>query len=181
MVVAATNRDLAHEVVEGRFRQDLFYRLAVVRIELPPLRKRREDIGDLAQHFLARAAAEHGQTVQTLSPGALQLLERYRWPGNIRELENVMQRMAVVCDSEVIEESDLPYDFAIEPGSLQEPQSEQQSLEAAILAFEKSFLRKALKKHQWQKKRTAEQLQIGYSTLKSKLKTYGLGHEDEED
>jgi DNA-binding NtrC family response regulator len=92
-----------------------------------------------------------------------------------------MSRMAVVCDSDLIEESDLPYDFALAPQSAEEPQSEEQSLELAMIAFEKSFLRKALKKNQWNKKRTAEQLQIGYSTLKSKLKTYGLGHEDEED
>jgi len=85
----------------------------VVPIELPPLRKRREDIRDLAQHFLARTAAEHGRAAQTLSEGALQLLDRYRWPGNIRELENIMARMTVVCDSEIIEESDLPYDFAL--------------------------------------------------------------------
>src|SRR5919204_2975125 len=112
-VICATNRDLAKLVHEGRFREDLFWRLKVVPIELPPLRERREDIRDLAQHFLARNAAEHGRAPQTLSDGALQLLERYRWPGNIRELENIMARMTVVCDSQVIEESDLPYDFAL--------------------------------------------------------------------
>src|SRR5919202_55588 len=111
-VICATNRDLAKRVQEGKFREDIFWRLKVVPIELPPLRERREDIRDLAQHFLARNAAEHGRPPQTLSDGALQLLERYRWPGNIRELENIMARMTVVCDSQVIEESDLPYDFA---------------------------------------------------------------------
>src|SRR5439155_24579967 len=84
-VICATNRDLAKLVQAGRFREDLFSRLKVVPIELPPLRERREDIRDLAQHFLARNAAEHGRLPQTLSEGALQLLERYRWPGNIRE------------------------------------------------------------------------------------------------
>ena len=178
-VICATNRDLPKRVREGTFREDLYWRLKVVPIEVPPLRERPEDIRDLASHFLARAAAEHGRPPQSLSDGALQLLERYRWPGNIRELENVMSRMTVVCDSEVIEESDLPYDFAIEPGSLQELQSEQQSLEAAILAFEKSFLKKALKRNQWNRKLTAQQLGIGYSTLKAKLKSYGLVHEDD--
>jgi DNA-binding NtrC family response regulator len=180
-VICATNRDLPKRVQEGKFREDLYWRLKVVPIELPPLRQRREDLGDLAQHFLARAAAEHGRAPQSLSEGALQLLERYGWPGNIRELENVMSRMAVVCDSEVIEESDLPYDFALTPSSAEELRNEEQSLEGAMIAFEKSFLRKALKKNQWNKKRTAEQLQIGYSTLKAKLKSYGLGHEDEDD
>jgi DNA-binding NtrC family response regulator len=172
-VICATNRDLAKRVQEGKFREDLFWRLKVVPIELPPLRERREDIRDLAQHFLARNAAEHGRGSQTLSEGALQLLERYSWPGNIRELENIMARMAVVCDSEVIEEPDLPFDFALSASA--EPEAESgQSLEAALLAFEKSFLRKALKRNQWNRKRTAELLQIGYSTLKAKLKSYGI-------
>ena len=182
-MICATNRDLGKRVQEGKFREDLYWRLKVVPIELPPLRERREDIGDLAQHFLARTAAEHGRAPQTLSEGALQLLDRYRWPGNIRELENVMARMTVVCDSEIIEESDLPYDFALSASSTPDTENEAQSLDAAILAFEKSFLRKALKRNQWNRKRTAEQLQIGYSTLKSKLKSYGIvaGADGDED
>jgi len=181
-VICATNRDLAKRVQEGKFREDLYWRLKVVPIELPPLRERMEDIRDLAQHFLARNAAEHGRAPQTLSDGALQLLERYRWPGNIRELENIMARMTVVCDSEVIEESDLPYDFALTASTAPEAESEQ-SLDAALLAFEKSFLRKALKRYQWNRKKTAEQLKIGYSTLKAKLKSYGIvaGADGDED
>src|SRR5438477_7501141 len=154
-VICATNRELAKLVQDGRFREDLFWRLKVVPIELPPLRERREDIRDLAQHFLARNAAEHGRLPQTLSDGALQLLERYRWPGNIRELENIMARMTVVCDSQVIEESDLPYDFALTAAATPEAEAGQ-SLDAALLAFEKSFLRKALKRNQWTRRRTAE-------------------------
>jgi len=178
-VICATNRDLSKRVQEGKFREDLYWRLKVVPIVLPPLRDRIEDIRDLAQHFLARICAEHGRATQSLSEGALHLLERYRWPGNIRELENVMERMTVVCDSEVIEESDLPYDFALAPQTA--APSEEQGLEAAILAFEKSFLRKALKRNQWHRKRAAEQLGIGYSTLKAKLKSYGIAHEDDGD
>ena len=180
-VICATNRDLPSRVQEGKFREDLYWRLKVVPIELPPLRDRREDIRDLAQHFLARAAAEHGRPAQSLSDGALQLLERYRWPGNIRELENVMSRMTVVCDSQVIEESDLPYDFALAKDSPRETEGEERSLEAALLAFEKSFLRKALKRNRWQKKITAQELEIGYSTLKAKLRAYGLGNESDDD
>ncbi|HZR10169.1 MAG TPA: sigma-54 dependent transcriptional regulator [Myxococcales bacterium] len=181
-VICATNRDLARRVQEGKFREDLYWRLKVVPIELPPLRTRREDIRDLAQHFLARTAAEHGRAPQTVSDGALQLLERYPWPGNIRELENIMARMTVVCDSEVIEEADLPYDFALAAVATPDEESGLQSLEAAMLAFEKSFLRKALKRNQWNRKRAAEQLEIGYSTLKAKLKTYGIvaGDADED-
>jgi len=170
-------------VKEGKFREDLYWRLKVVPVEVPPLRDRRDDVLDLAQHFLARFAAEHGRRALTLSESALQLLERYRWPGNIRELENMMQRMAVVCDTEIVEESDLPYDLALAAASAtEEPQSgENQSLEAAMLAFEKSYLRKALKRNDWNRKATAEQLKIGYSTLKTKLKAFGIGHEDSEE
>jgi len=182
-VICATNRDLAKRVQEGKFREDLYWRLKVVPLELPPLRERREDIRDLAQHFLARTAAEHGRAPQTLSEGALHVLERYRWPGNIRELENIIARMTVVCDFEVIEESDLPYDFALTAGATAAAESEVQSLEEAILAFEKSFLRKALKRNQWNRKRAAEQMKIGYSTLKAKLTAYGIaaGGDGEED
>jgi DNA-binding NtrC family response regulator len=179
-VICATSRDLPARVQEGHFREDLYWRLKVVPIELPALRKRREDIGDLAQHFLARAAAEHGRPVQTIGAGAQHLLELYRWPGNIRELENVMSRMAVICDSQVIEESDLPYDFALATAS-EETEDEERSLEAAMLAFEKNFIRKALKRTGWQKKLAAQELQIGYSTLKGKLKAYGLGHDTDGD
>jgi two-component system, NtrC family, response regulator AtoC len=182
-VICATNRDLAKRVQEGKFREDLYWRLKVVPIELPPLRTRREDIRDLAQHFLARTAAEHGRLPQTVSDGALQLLERYPWPGNIRELENIMARMTVVCDSEVIEEADLPYDFALSAAVTPDEESGLRTLDAAMLAFEKSFLRKALKRSQWNRKRAAEQLEIGYSTLKAKLKAYGIvaGADGDED
>ena len=172
-VICATNRDLAKRVQEGKFREDLFWRLKVVPIEMPPLRERREDIHDLALHFLARNAAEHGRAAQALSDGALHMLERYRWPGNIRELENIMARMTVVCDSEVIEESDLPYDFAL-TANANPADNEMQSLEEALAAFEKSFLRKALKRNQWNRKAAAQLMKIGYSTLKAKLKTYGI-------
>ncbi|HEY6909039.1 MAG TPA: sigma-54 dependent transcriptional regulator [Myxococcales bacterium] len=180
-VICATNRDLGKRVQEGKFREDLYWRLKVVPIDLPPLRERREDIADLARHFLALNAAEHGGVPQTLSEGALRLLERYRWPGNIRELENVMARMAVICESPVIEESDLPYDFALGADAELAVRSEGQNLEAAMLAFETSFLRKALKKNAWNKKATAAHLGIGYSTLKSKLKAYGIVAGDDRD
>jgi transcriptional regulator with PAS, ATPase and Fis domain len=180
-IICATNRDLQTRVKEGKFREDLYWRLKVVPVELPPLRERREDVRDLAQHFFSRIAAEHGRSAQSLSDGALQLLQRYLWPGNIRELENVIERITVVCDSEVIEESDLPYDFALAASATEEPQSDSQTLEQAILAFEKSFLRKALKRNDWNKKKTAEELQIGYSTLKNKLKNYGLAHDEEDE
>ena len=182
-VICATNSDLQTRVHEGKFREDLFWRLKVVPIELPPLRERREDIRDLAQHFLSRLAAEHRRTAQVLSEGALQVFERYQWPGNIRELENVMERISVTCDSELVEEGDLPYDFALAAAAPVRSQTSDsaQPLQVAMEAFEKSFLRKALKRNGGNKKQTAEELKIGYSTLKAKLKVYEIGHGEDED
>ena len=181
-VICATNRDLPERVKEGKFREDLYWRLKVLPIELPPLRERREDVGDLSQHFLARVAAEHGKPPQTLSEGALQILVRYPCPGNIRELENILQRVSATCDSPVIEESDLPYELALTAASSSRAEvDEAQPLEEAMNAFEKSFLRRALKRNGWQKKLTAEELKIGYSTLKAKLKTHGIAHGDGEE
>src|SRR5947209_1985513 len=121
-IICATNRDLPGLVKEGKFREDLFWRLKVVPVEVPPLRERKEDIADLAQHFLSRFGAAHGRKPQTLSKEALQTLERYRWPGNIRELENIMQRMSVICDSDLVEDSDLPYELSLATATSAEEQ-----------------------------------------------------------
>jgi DNA-binding NtrC family response regulator len=178
-VICATNRQLPKLVQEGRFREDLYYRLNVVPIQVPPLRERREDIRELAQHFLARSAVQIGRMPQTLSEGAAQLLEGYAWPGNIREMQNLMERMAALCESQVIEESDLPLEFVVAAGLRREAERET-SLNAAMSAFEKGFLRKVLVQNGWNRRRTAESLGIGYSTLKSKLKSYGIGFDDED-
>ncbi|HEY8089911.1 MAG TPA: sigma-54 dependent transcriptional regulator [Polyangiaceae bacterium] len=107
-VIAATNRDLLSEVKRGAFREDLFYRLNVVTVELPPLRERRGDIPALASYFLRRHAAENGKTIETLADDALKSLLDHRWPGNVRELENVIERAVVLCDGPRIEKKHLP-------------------------------------------------------------------------
>src|SRR5438105_107701 len=178
-VICATNRALPEMVKEGRFREDLYYRLNVVPIQVPPLRERREDIRELANHFLARSAVQLGRIPQTLSDGAAQLLESYAWPGNIRELQNLLERMAVLCESQIIEESDLPLEFVVAAGLKREAERET-SLQAAMSAFERGFLKKTLVQNSWNRRRTAEHLGIGYSTLKSKLKTYGIGSDEED-
>jgi DNA-binding NtrC family response regulator len=152
----------------------------VVPIHLPPLRERRDDIRDLAQHFLGRFALKNGRPRQSLSDAAAQVLEAYRWPGNIRELENTMERLVCICDSAIIEESDLPLEISVAAGLRQEAERET-SLNAAIAAFEKGYLRKVLVQNKWHRRRTAEQLGIGYSTLKVKLKSYGIGPIDGDD
>jgi len=106
-VIAATNGDLATRITQGTFREDLFYRLNVIQVMLPPLRDRREDIPALAEHFLGRAAAKLGRTLR-LSPDALERLLRYPWPGNVRELENALERAAILTRAEAVEPEDLP-------------------------------------------------------------------------
>ncbi len=172
-VICATNRPLDKLMLEGRFREDLYWRLKVVPIELPPLRARREDIRDLARHFFARFAAAYGRQPQTLTDEALQMLEEHPWPGNIRELENLVERLVVVCDSSLIDESMLPLDLSITAGLTKEAEKESNHA-AAMAAFEKGYLRRVLAECGWNRRRAAEQLGIGYSTLKTKLRLYGL-------
>jgi DNA-binding NtrC family response regulator len=107
-VIAATNRDLGAEIKKGTFRDDLFYRLNVVTVELPPLRERRGDVAALASFFLRRYASENGKTIETFGDDALRILLEYRWPGNVRELENVVERAVVLCDGPRIETRHLP-------------------------------------------------------------------------
>ena len=107
-VIAATNRDLSREVKEGKFREDLYYRLNVVPIHLPPLRERREDVALLAHHFLSNFAKENGKEIHGFSPDAMATLTRYDWPGNVRELENAVERMVVMARGDQIQVSDLP-------------------------------------------------------------------------
>jgi DNA-binding NtrC family response regulator len=179
-IVCATNRALDKMVAEGRFREDLYWRLKVVPIELPPLRARREDIRDLAEHFLARFAAAYGRPRQRLTPAAVALLESYAWPGNIRELENLVERLAVVSDAIEVDESDLPLDIAVGAGQTREAERES-SYDAAMATFEKGYLRKMLTQTGWNRRRAAEKLGIGYSTLKAKLRQHGISGSDDDD
>ena len=179
-VICATNRNLDKAVQEGRFREDLYWRLKVVPIELPPLRERREDIRDLALHFLQRYAASYGRPPQTLTEAAIHMLENHSWPGNIRELENLVERLVVVCDDAVVDESLLPLDLTVGAGLAREAEKES-NFAAATAAFEKGYLRRVLAQCGWNRRRAAEQLGIGYSTLKAKLRLHELTPQGESD
>ncbi|HET9328719.1 MAG TPA: sigma-54 dependent transcriptional regulator [Candidatus Eisenbacteria bacterium] len=169
-LVAATNADLEREVAEGRFRADLFYRLNVIPIKLPPLRHRRDDIPLLVDHFLKRQPS--GPDQKTVSKEAMEVLMKYDWPGNVRELENVMERALVLDESGVVEPEDLPEKirFGIQQRGTLVIDSPTLTLEE----LEKEYILKVLHHTRWQKKRASEILGINASTLYRKLIGYGF-------
>jgi two-component system, NtrC family, response regulator HydG len=183
-VVAATHRDLHREVEAGRFREDLFYRLNVVQIELPPLRERREDVGLLASYFLDRLAERSGQRRFRFSPEAMGLLERYDYPGNVRELENAIEHAVAVADGHVIVASDLPATIRSPRLLPQRAESVREAPEVAmgedprstwsLADIEKEHIQRVLARHAGNATAAARQLGISRTTLWRKLRQYGL-------
>jgi two-component system NtrC family response regulator len=177
-VVAASNRDLKEEVEAGRFREDLFYRLNVVHLHLPPLRERQEDIPLLAAHFIKKYVQENLRDKTVITPEALQVLIHYAWPGNVRELENVMERAVILCSNNTISPQDLPAELAPAPAEsrldidrfipLNTP------LPEALDSIEEQMIRRALEKSGQVQVRAAELLGITKSLLQYKLKKYHL-------
>ncbi|ENO0518577.1 sigma-54-dependent response regulator transcription factor ZraR [Escherichia albertii] len=163
-LIAATHRDLAEEVNAGRFRQDLYYRLNVVAIEVPSLRQRREDIPLLADHFLQRFAERNRKAVKGFTPQAMDLLIHYDWPGNIRELENAVERAVVLLTGEYISERELPLAIAGTPIPLAQSQDIQ-----PLVEVEKEVILAALEKTGGNKTEAARQLGITRKTLLAKL------------
>jgi len=172
-VIAATNRDLEDMLEDGSFREDLFYRLNVIRIVVPPLRDRREDISALAIHFLNKAARETGKPIRGIHPDALQTLRTYDWPGNVRELENVIERAVVLADDEMLTVHDLPAEMTrrVALGTSVETND---GLRDQIAAMELESLRRALKDANGNKSRAAKALGLARSTFISKLKKWDL-------
>jgi len=175
-VVAATNRDLERSVSEGSFRQDLYYRLNVIRIAVPPLRDRREDIPLLAAHVL-RDVATRGGPLRRLSPEALAALMSYAWPGNVRELENVLERLALAATGDSLEREDLPAVFRERPpATLEEPLFDGlPSLEQ----MEKRYLAHVLETLKGNRTRAAEVLGIDRRTLYRMMERFGMDGEQE--
>jgi DNA-binding NtrC family response regulator len=169
-VLAATNGDLPTRIAQGSFREDLFYRLNVIQMVLPPLRDRREDIPALAEHFLARAAAKLGRTLR-LSPGALERLLRYPWPGNVRELENAIERAAILARTETVEPDDLPPHVS---AGLQLGPSPALPRQITLADAERAHILQTLERFGRNHSGAAEALGIGRTTLWRKLKEYGI-------
>jgi two-component system response regulator AtoC len=177
-VVAATVRDLASEVKNGRFREDLYYRLNVLPIHLPPLRDRREDIPTLVEHFIRRYADKHAQVgmqVQGVSPEAMELLLSYPWPGNVRELENTIERAMVLCDGPRIEVTVLEEKIRNQQEKTRPSlPSGELSIKKTTRAIEEELIRKALQVTGGNRTNAAKILEISHRALLYKIKEFGI-------
>jgi len=178
-IVSATNRNLVPFVEEGEFREDLFYRLHIIPIEIPPLRERKEDIRPLVTHFIGSISSEIGKPIAGISEDAIEALHDYDWPGNIRELENMIERAIVLCDGDTLEVDNFPLDGTVrrveEPDSaMSVPRVGSMELDEALTHLEKSMIEEALEKAGGVKTKTAELLGIKTSALYYKLEKYDL-------
>lgn len=175
-IIAATNRPLEELIKEGRFRSDLYYRLNVIRIHLPPLRRRKEDIPPLVDLFIRKYSAREGKEISGISREALHLLLGYSFPGNIRELENIIERAVVFCEGEIITRRDLPVfvEETREAELMARSAAEDLPLPEKIKKLEIAEISRALKEARGKKKKAAELLGITDRMLRYKLKTYGL-------
>jgi len=170
-VVSATNRDLKAEVERGAFREDLYYRLHIVPIHIPPLRERPGDVAELAAYFVAKHAPHVNRKVKGLSEDAQRALERYAWPGNVRELENAIEQALVFCEGETLTPADLPSFVGKAPpasGSLPV------NLPVYLEQIERDYIVRAYEQAKGVKTRTAELLSVKTSALYYKLEKYGL-------
>ncbi|MEO5353996.1 MAG: sigma-54 dependent transcriptional regulator [Magnetococcus sp. XQGC-1] len=176
-VIAASNKDLEEELAEGRFRQDLYYRLNVIPLHIPPLRERLEDIPLLVEHFTAMQQANMAQ-VRSFSPASLGILQNYHWPGNVRELKNLVERLLIMAPGPEIEPEDLPeflYKREVSDSGYPWHTLLDQNLRDARESFERVYLKAQLERQQGNISRTAEIIGMERSALHRKLKTLGLG------
>lgn len=169
-IIAATNRDLQKTVKAGTFREDLFYRLSVVPITLPPLRQRRDDIPLLANHFLSKYNKKRGKNIKAISDRAMKALVEYDWPGNVRELENAIERAVVLTEDDMIKPSDLLY-YGL---TAQTPSKSDAGQAQRLIDVEKEHIARTLKMFNGHRGKTAESLGIDRKTLRVKLKRYGI-------
>ncbi len=177
-VIAASNKNLEEEIERGRFREDLFYRLNVLPIDVPPLRQRIEDISVLVDAFLTEFAVQNRSKKKNITPEALSVLCQYTWPGNVRELKNLVERLAIMVEGEDIDTTNIPSAYKQDAGlGMNRTESkllELDDLKEAKLAFEKEFISRKLIQHHNNITKTAEAIGVGRSFLHKKLKSYKL-------
>jgi DNA-binding NtrC family response regulator len=166
-LIAATNVDLERAVREGAFREDLYYRINVIPIRIPPLRERIEDLPDLVQFFLTRYNTRFRKNVQGFASSTLTMLQNYWWPGNIRELENLVERLVATCSHDWITDGDLPFELQV--ADIDRADQSAHLLDRALSTFERNFIIRALERSRWNVTQTARYLGIPLSTLKFKL------------
>ena len=166
-LIAATHVDLERAVKEGTFREDLFYRINVIPVRLPPLRERIDDLPVLVDFFIRRYSAKFHKDVRGIAESTLRMLANYSWPGNIRELENLIERLVAIVDHEWITDEDLPFEFHVV--ELDRTKSDTSLLDRALSTFERNFLVRALERNAWNVTQTARYLGVPLSTLKFKI------------
>jgi DNA-binding NtrC family response regulator len=170
-LIAATNVDLDRAVKEGRFREDLYYRLNVIPLRMPPLRERVEDVPELVSCFVRRYATRFRRDVQGFAPPAVRLLQSHWWPGNIRELENLVERIVAITDKQWVTDEDLPFEYQVPVPAPEQTGDEHDGrlLARACQTFERNFILKALERSGWNVTSTARYLGIPLSTMKHKM------------
>jgi two-component system nitrogen regulation response regulator NtrX len=173
-VIAATNKDLPAEIRAGRFREDLYFRLNVIPVSVPPLRERDEDILRLAEHFMVEFAREYGRRPKRLDPAAASGLRRYRWPGNVRELRNVIERLMIMVPGDTIALADLAFLDGGAVAAADEPGAPALTLHDARERFERDYILRALHAQHHNISRTAEVLGVERSNLYRKMKAFGI-------
>lgn len=178
-IIAATNRDLRARIDDGQFREDLFYRLSVVAIELPPLRERRDDIPLLLQHFLRKQCERYKLAIPSLTDDAVDLLTQYAWPGNVRELENVIERQVVLGQSNVIHSEQLPPQVRQAKSRVSAINLKLPDEGIDLEEIEKEIIVQALEKHDWNQTRASRYLNISRKTLIYRMEKFGLGESPE--
>jgi transcriptional regulator with PAS, ATPase and Fis domain len=169
--IAATNKNIDEQVGKKLFREDLYYRLNVFEITLPPLRERPDDIKVLASHFIGRFSKEHNKNIKGISDEALSILMSYSWPGNVRELKNVLERAVVLCGNNMIGPENLPDKLSVLQGA------ESRGLKEVLNFYEKKIILDSLASHGWNKEKTASDLGVDLATLYRKMKKLEIDSE----
>jgi two-component system nitrogen regulation response regulator NtrX len=178
-IVAATNKDLEEEICQGRFREDLYYRLNVVPFRVPALRERSEDIPLLVQHFVNQFYRKEGRDPKQFHPETLEILKKYHWPGNVRELKNIIERILIMTPGRLITSDDIPdlcggHNVPESVSCTIDGASSLSTLREAREGFEREFIIQKLEENDWNISRTAEIIELERSNLHRKIKSYGI-------